>query len=430
MLLDQGAASSAVRMLRSAWEPELPLEDLVPLYCLWIRGLCQLGDLEHALVLAKRAASELPLEPDVLTALGNVHDLAGQLEQAHDAFARATDAEPGGSLQHYNLGAVLERLGREDEAELSYRRAIDLADVGLAFEATAALGALLRRGDRLEDAASVYEAYLDEDPINVDLLVEHGICLSDLESFEAAIERFQFSLSLEPEHSGALYNLAITLYRMGHYDDATDAMRRAQRADPSNPLTQAVLGAWLITDSDDELDVALGMLYGALDLLMDLDREEGISDVYAGVVVEEIFEALWNHGRRGEAREVARMAGQRDWITSHILDTLNEVDHGRGVQVRAYQVMARAEAGEAPEHWPENAGGYTTGLTVLATNEDEAREYTLEYLRSIEPGEGVHFDVNVVGPGPVAEVTGEGLASFKPRARGVVRVNGTRAYFR
>src|SRR5690606_29470985 len=105
-LLDDGAASSAVRMLRSSWEPELPPQDLVPLYCMWIRALCETDDLDHALTLALRAADEFPREPDILIALGNVHDLRGELEPARDAFYRAIEAEPNGPLQHYNLGAV------------------------------------------------------------------------------------------------------------------------------------------------------------------------------------------------------------------------------------------------------------------------------------------------------------------------------------
>ncbi|MBP7003790.1 MAG: hypothetical protein KBB57_19935, partial [Amaricoccus sp.] len=55
-LLDQGAADSAVRLLRSSWEPELPPDDLVRMYCMWIRGLCETGELDNALTLAKRAA--------------------------------------------------------------------------------------------------------------------------------------------------------------------------------------------------------------------------------------------------------------------------------------------------------------------------------------------------------------------------------------
>ncbi|MCX4241127.1 tetratricopeptide repeat protein [Paraliomyxa miuraensis] len=428
-LLDEGASSSAVRMLRSAWEPELPTHDLIPLYCMWIRALCDMGDLDHAIILARRAADELSDEPDILIALGNVHDLRGELPASRDAFRRAIEANAMGSLAHYNLGAVLERLGEEDEAEDCYRNALDSDDEpGTMYEAAAALGALLRRNGRLEEAAGVYEQYLDEDPINVDILVEHGICLSDLDEFEQAVERFELALTLETDHAGAWYNLAITLYRMGQPEEAMTAMDKALRADPESPLTLAVLGSWYLAHGQGEahLDEALRMLYGALELLTDSSMSDNLSPSYASLVFEEVFEALWQRGLRGEAREVARRAGQRDWITAHVLNTLNEVDHGDAPQVSAFTVTARVEAGEVPEYWPRDVQGYTRGLTVLAADEDEARHYSLEFLRTIE-APGVQFEIEMVRPGAPDELPYD---MVRPRARGVVGFASGRAYFR
>lgn len=418
-------------MLRSSWEPELETEDLVPLYCMWVRALCDVADLDHALTLAERASDEFPREPDVLIALGNVYDLGGELEQARDAFARAIETDPSGALQHYNLGAVLERLGDEDSAEACYREAIAVETDGpTLFEASAALGALLRRTGRLEEAAAVYDAYLDEDPINVDVLVEHGICLSDLDVFEDAIERFELALSLDREHPGAWYNLAITQYRMGRQQEALVSMNRAREVDQRSPLTLAVLGSWQLARPDEEinLDEALGYVYGAINLLVELDGD-ALSPNYASLVCEEVFEALWQRNRLGEAREVARMSGQRDWITAHMLNTLNEADHGRAPQVSTFTVTARAEAGDNPDHWPSDADGYTTGLTVLAADEDEAREYSLEYLRNIEPFPTINFKIETVRPGAPEEIFISEM-SGQPRARGVVGVNNARLYFR
>jgi tetratricopeptide (TPR) repeat protein len=333
------------------------------------------------------------------------------------------------------------------------------------YEATSALGAMLRRQGRLEEAEQVYDAYLAYDPIHVEILVEHGICLSDLERFEEAIERFNFALSIDPEHAGAQYNKAITLYRVGKHEQAQAALEQARRLDPENALTLAVLGGWRLSATDCDLDEALGLLYGALDLLERRYGGDAGNAGYCSLVVEEVFEALWQTGRKGEAREVARIAGQREWITPHILDSLNEADHGRSPQVTIFTVLARAEAGERPAYWPENSDGYTTGLTVLACDEDEAREFSLEYLRSIEPSPTVRFTIDVVPPrqpepavantaaaaaaagtasasatGPAASTTGasgpgggagsglDAAGPAQPRARGVFRVHAQRAY--
>jgi tetratricopeptide (TPR) repeat protein len=426
-LLDQGAADSAIRMLRSSWEPELPAEERIPLYCMWIRGLCEIGDIEHAVTLSRRAAGEYPSDPDILTALGNVLDIAGKLEEAREAFELAVALDGTSVLQRYNLGAVVERLGDEETAEKCYREAVSM-DQGspTMVEASGALGALLRRRGRLVEAEEIYDAYLEEDPLEVEMLVEHGICLSDLNRLDDAISRFELAISLESDHPSAWYNLAITLFRQGRYEEAHESMSMAHRADPRNPLALAVLGAWSLADKDADLDNALSLLYGAIDLIRQLREETELGNGYASLVVEEVFEALWQNERRDEAREIARVAGRNNWITPHILDTLNRSDYGELESTSAFKVTARAQLElERPDDWPHDAGGYTTDLTVIATNEDEAREFTLSYLRELEPNDRIQFDVRVVGRGSALQEQ-EGTR----RAPGVARVDGYRAYFR
>jgi len=393
------------------------------MYCLWIRGLSETGDLESAATLAQRAASEFPRSPDIQIALGNVLDLIGEYDGAKTAFESAILSDPAGPLQRYNLGAILERIGDEEAAEAAYRGANSMgSDQGPMVEATSALGALLRRQSRLEESEQVYDAYLLEDPLHVEILVEHGICLSDLERYEEAIERFDFALSVGPDHSGALYNKAITLFRLACYEEAISTLDDARRSDPDNPLTLAVLGSWNL-GSEGELDVALGYLYRALDLVLERYGDP-LNAGYASVVVEEVFEALWQSGRRAEAREVARIAGRHEWITPHILDCINEADYGRSALACTFEVLARAEACERPEHWPEDCDGYTTGLTVIACDADEAKTLTIEYLQTIEAAPGVRFHVDVKSTTPPTAAPPE----VEPAPRGVARVNTYRAY--
>jgi hypothetical protein len=66
---------------------------------------------------------------------------------------------------------------------------------------------------------------------------------------------------------------------------------------------------------------------------------------------------------------------------------------------------------------------------VLAADEDEARRYSLEYLRSIEPFPQVQFQIEAVRPGSPDDVQGLHTAPH-PRARGVTGVLSGRAYFR
>jgi tetratricopeptide (TPR) repeat protein len=61
------------------------------------------------------------------------------------------------------------------------------------------------------------------------------------------------SLSLEIEHAGAQYNKAITLYRLGRYEQALHALERARQLDQGNALTLAVLGGWRLCAPDCDL---------------------------------------------------------------------------------------------------------------------------------------------------------------------------------
>ena len=424
-LLEQGAADSAVRMLRNAWDPDMASEHRCPLYLMWIRGLCETDELDAAVILARRAAEEFPREPDVLIALGNVLDLVGDLEEARDAFMLAVDLEEGNPLAHYNLGAVLDRMGDYEDAKEQYSLAVYGSDDGATMvEAVTALGALLRRQDGIEDAIEVYERYLEEDPMNTDVLVEHGICLSDLDRLEEAIERFEDALALTPEHAGALYNLAITQYRAARHVEALDTLQRAWLAEPDNPLTLAVLGGWLLAD-DKHTDTALHHLYRAVELLDELHRVGDLNPAYAGLVVEEVFEALWTTERRKEAREIYVLAGRYDWSTPHMLSTVAEAENCPRASGTTFTVSARAKAKAArPEHWPRDANGYTTDLAVVANDEAEARTLTIAYLKRLEPGDSVSFDVRVV------QRNDEDSADENPRTCGVVGVVASRAYFR
>lgn len=67
---------------------------------------------------------------------------------------------------HVGLGAVLERLGRTDDAEAELRRALAL-DPGLR-DSYLFLGELLRRKGRLSEAHAVYAAWLARDPNDAD----------------------------------------------------------------------------------------------------------------------------------------------------------------------------------------------------------------------------------------------------------------------
>ena len=126
------------------------------------------------------------------------------------------------------------------------------------------------------------------------------------------------------------------------------------------------------------------------------------------------------------ARDVARVAGQRDWITPHMLDTINRADYGMTDEVGVtFRVTAKALGDEPPPHWPADACGYTTDLTVLARTEEEARELALAWLQSLEPPTAT-FDLSVDRVPVPTSTSSEGNGC----PRGVLRIDSLKAYLR
>ena len=105
-----------------------------------------------------------------------------------------------------------------------------------------------------------------------------------------------------------------------------------------------------------------------------------------------------------------------------MLEVLNQADYGMCDQVLTYRVLARASADESiPAEWPKDAHGFTTDLTVVAGDEDEARALTVTWLSRLDP------DLRI----EVQTIKHETPSSEGPaRPRGVTRVETTRAFFR
>ena len=90
-------------------------------------------------------------DPQTLVQIGKTYGDLGRLDEAETALRRALDVGDD-AVGFYNLGHVLERRERLVEAESSYRRAIAL-NPGLA-SARNNLGVLLARGGRLDEATT------------------------------------------------------------------------------------------------------------------------------------------------------------------------------------------------------------------------------------------------------------------------------------
>jgi len=123
----------------------------------------------------KEAALFAPNDPAILRQLGVACRLAQRLPEAIGWLRRSIELEPTAPRVHFELGLALALAGKEDGALAALRTATAL-DPELA-EAHGKAANILRRRNRLEDAASSYEQAFNASPASVYGLLCKGLAL-------------------------------------------------------------------------------------------------------------------------------------------------------------------------------------------------------------------------------------------------------------
>jgi hypothetical protein len=131
-------------------------------------ALRQLGRDEEAAPLLRRALAAAPGDPDANYRLGQIELAESDLDAALALFDRSLAGAPDYVRALLARAACLEKLGRRDEAEASYRRAIEIdpwqAETRLNY------GVFLAVGGRKDDARREFRAGLAIDPTDGRLL--------------------------------------------------------------------------------------------------------------------------------------------------------------------------------------------------------------------------------------------------------------------
>jgi len=154
----------------------------------------------------------LLLDPDNATyhnALGVVHLDLGKAQEAQPEFARAVQLDPNYAEAHHNLGLSYAEQGKFEEAIVSYRKALSFPTYPTPEVAYHNMGNAYFFQGKLKEAQ---------------------------EAFTAAIQ-------LEPKLAPAYYGLGLALSKEGRQDEAKAAFRAARDLDPSSPFGRAAVEA-------------------------------------------------------------------------------------------------------------------------------------------------------------------------------------------
>lgn len=198
------------------------------------------GKIAVAAELYQRVLELEPEQPYALHLLGEILLRRKEHAQALDLITRAVARLTNHPEAHNNLAAVLQALGRSDEAERAYRRAIEL-NPALAI-AHSNLGALLLLQGRREEAETELQQALVHAPELADAHLNLGNLRRQSGDHAGAEACYRRAIAAAPKHANAYANLGLAQAGQGKSDAALDSYLKAASLDPSLPEIQINIG--------------------------------------------------------------------------------------------------------------------------------------------------------------------------------------------
>jgi tetratricopeptide (TPR) repeat protein len=172
--------------------------------------------------------------------LGNILRELGRLEDAETSFKKAIAIKPDLAEAHYNLGITLKELGKLGDAETSFKKAIaikpDLA------EAHCNLGISLQKLGRLEDAQTSYKKAIANKPDYAEAHSNLGTALQELGRLEDAETSYKKAIAIKSDYAEAHSNLGNILRKLGRLEDAETSFKKAIAIKPNLVEAHSNLG--------------------------------------------------------------------------------------------------------------------------------------------------------------------------------------------
>ncbi|MFQ5606901.1 MAG: tetratricopeptide repeat protein [Candidatus Zixiibacteriota bacterium] len=136
--------------------------------------------------------------------------------------------DEGQVIQHQ--GITFERRQEWNLAEDSYRRALEFDPQS--HVTWNALGFVLMRQNKIEEAAACFEKSTELEPNQIEALLNYGQMLARLASYEGALKRFSRAAEIKPNDFRPIINIGDIHLRQRQYDSAEVYYRRAKEIAP------------------------------------------------------------------------------------------------------------------------------------------------------------------------------------------------------
>jgi tetratricopeptide (TPR) repeat protein/SAM-dependent methyltransferase len=212
-------------------------------------GQHRAGQLSAAERLYCEVLAHTPRHAPALHFLGVLRHQRGESAAAVDLIERAIAADGNIPDFPYNLGVILEALGRRDEAAARYRRASQLKPDH--FGAWLNLGNVLIALGRLDEAEAACRTAATLAPQSGEARYNLGTVLARRERYAEAASELAAAARLKPEFAAAHASLGAALLAAHQPAQAAPHLRHALALDPRHLQAAVNLGQAALAQGDD-----------------------------------------------------------------------------------------------------------------------------------------------------------------------------------
>lgn len=198
----------------------------------WARMSIAAGKFPEAEMILRQAMVAEPQAPDILTILGAVLWLQGQLQQALDTLKGALKYAPNVAPIHYLIGEVYREQGLLRQAENSFRQSLEHDRTQISTWLS--LASVVEESRGPQASLAVYESSKTVITADATLLNKEGLCHSELGQDEQALSCYQQALMLKPSDPSILANKGLILGRQGKIQAALECYEQALKASPND----------------------------------------------------------------------------------------------------------------------------------------------------------------------------------------------------
>ena len=182
--------------------------------------------------------------------LGNAYAAAGKWQDAEISYRRALDRKRDYAEGCYNLGRALSAQGKLEEAAEAYRHALILRPNHA--ETCLNLGNTLQAQGKLDEAAEAFQRAISSKPHLVAAHNNLGNILLAQNRFEAALAAYSRALELKPDLAETHHNRGLALLNAGRAEEAVACCRQALFYKPDYLPAHLTLGHSLTQCGDAE----------------------------------------------------------------------------------------------------------------------------------------------------------------------------------